>query len=206
MEATGDYWKPVYFVLESRGFDCQLYHAAQSKPCRRLAGGVSAGLVPPGLGLPSPGVGLRSSDVGDPEGVAVEVGLGVGGCATETAAPTTVSRAAAAQMIWARRRKLVTLRRRSATMERTIGRERWRRIITLRTVVRGRHARPSLLPTADRDRGRSGRSILAFAHSRRRADVVSRVRSDPLPARIQLGRRQAEPHRGVGGYAVPGPL
>ena len=31
MEATGDYWKPVYFVLESRGFDCQLYHAAQIK-------------------------------------------------------------------------------------------------------------------------------------------------------------------------------
>jgi transposase len=31
MEATGDYWKPVYFVLESAGFDCQLYHAAQVK-------------------------------------------------------------------------------------------------------------------------------------------------------------------------------
>jgi transposase len=31
MEATGDYWKPVYFVLESRGFDCQLYHAAAVK-------------------------------------------------------------------------------------------------------------------------------------------------------------------------------
>jgi len=31
MEATGDYWKPVYFVLESQGFDCQLYHAAQVK-------------------------------------------------------------------------------------------------------------------------------------------------------------------------------
>src|SRR5215467_87452 len=31
MEATGDYWKPVYFVLESRGFDCVLYHAAQVK-------------------------------------------------------------------------------------------------------------------------------------------------------------------------------
>jgi hypothetical protein len=29
MEATGDYRKPVYFVLESQGFDCQLYHAAQ---------------------------------------------------------------------------------------------------------------------------------------------------------------------------------
>src|SRR6266516_1173246 len=29
MEATGDYWKPVYFVLESQGFDCELYHAAQ---------------------------------------------------------------------------------------------------------------------------------------------------------------------------------
>ena len=31
MEATGDYWKPVFFVLESRGFDCQLYNAAQVK-------------------------------------------------------------------------------------------------------------------------------------------------------------------------------
>jgi hypothetical protein len=82
--------------------------------------GVSPGLVPPGLGLPSPGVGLRSSGVGEAEAVAVEVGVGVavGGCATETAAPTTVSSAAAAQMIWARRRKLATMRRRSATMER----------------------------------------------------------------------------------------
>ncbi len=31
MEATGDYWKPVFFVLESRGFNCQLYNAAQVK-------------------------------------------------------------------------------------------------------------------------------------------------------------------------------
>jgi transposase len=31
MEATGDYWKPVFFLLESRGFDCQLYHAGQVK-------------------------------------------------------------------------------------------------------------------------------------------------------------------------------
>src|SRR2546430_3480540 len=31
MEATGDYWKPVYFVLESHDFDCQLYHAAAVK-------------------------------------------------------------------------------------------------------------------------------------------------------------------------------
>jgi transposase len=31
MEATGDYWKPVYFVLESQGLDCVLYHAAQVK-------------------------------------------------------------------------------------------------------------------------------------------------------------------------------
>ena len=104
-----------------------------------VAGGVSAGLVPPGLGLPSSGVGLRSSGVGEAEAVAVDVSVGVpvGGCATETAAPTTVSSAAAAQMIWARRRKLATMRRRSATMERTIGRGRWRRITTLRTVVRG---------------------------------------------------------------------
>lgn len=31
MEATGDYWKPVFFVLEARGFDCHLYNAAQVK-------------------------------------------------------------------------------------------------------------------------------------------------------------------------------
>src|SRR5258708_22270408 len=31
MEATGDDWQPVFFLLESRGFDCQLYNAAQVK-------------------------------------------------------------------------------------------------------------------------------------------------------------------------------
>jgi hypothetical protein len=31
MEATGDYWKPVFFLLESQGFDCELYNAAQVK-------------------------------------------------------------------------------------------------------------------------------------------------------------------------------
>jgi transposase len=31
MEAAGDYWKPVFFLLESRGFDCDLYNAAQVK-------------------------------------------------------------------------------------------------------------------------------------------------------------------------------
>lgn len=31
MESTGDYWKPVLFLLESEGFDCVLYHAAQVK-------------------------------------------------------------------------------------------------------------------------------------------------------------------------------
>ena len=31
MEATGDYWKPVYFLLEREGFDCALYHASQVK-------------------------------------------------------------------------------------------------------------------------------------------------------------------------------
>jgi hypothetical protein len=58
--------------------------------------------------------------VGETETVAVDVGVGVpvAGCAaTGTAAPTTVSSAPAAQMIWPRRRKLATRRRRSATME-----------------------------------------------------------------------------------------
>src|SRR6266542_662061 len=31
MEATSGYWKPVCFLLESRGFDCELYNAAQVK-------------------------------------------------------------------------------------------------------------------------------------------------------------------------------
>jgi transposase len=31
MEATGDYWKPVYFLLEREGFDCDLYNASQVK-------------------------------------------------------------------------------------------------------------------------------------------------------------------------------
>ncbi len=31
MEATGDYWKPVYFLLEQQGLDCVLYHASQVK-------------------------------------------------------------------------------------------------------------------------------------------------------------------------------
>src|SRR5258708_10018608 len=30
MEATSDYGKPVFFLLESRGFDCALYNAAQA--------------------------------------------------------------------------------------------------------------------------------------------------------------------------------
>jgi transposase len=31
MEATGDYWKAVYFLLEREGFDCLLYQASQVK-------------------------------------------------------------------------------------------------------------------------------------------------------------------------------
>ena len=31
MEATGDYWKSPFFLLESQGFDCDLYNAAQVK-------------------------------------------------------------------------------------------------------------------------------------------------------------------------------
>jgi len=31
MESTGDYWKPVFFLLEAEGLDCVLYHAAQVK-------------------------------------------------------------------------------------------------------------------------------------------------------------------------------
>jgi transposase len=31
MEATSDYWKPVFFLLEREGFDCVLYQASQVK-------------------------------------------------------------------------------------------------------------------------------------------------------------------------------
>jgi transposase len=31
MEAGGDNWKPLFFLLESRVLDCQLYNAAQVK-------------------------------------------------------------------------------------------------------------------------------------------------------------------------------
>src|SRR5882724_3651924 len=31
MEATSDYWKPVFFLLESKGLDCDLYNAGQVK-------------------------------------------------------------------------------------------------------------------------------------------------------------------------------
>jgi transposase len=31
MESTSDYWKPVYFLLEREGFDCDLYPASQVK-------------------------------------------------------------------------------------------------------------------------------------------------------------------------------
>ena len=49
MESTGDYWKPVYFLLEQQDLDCVLYHAAQVKalpgrpktdPLTELPGGV----------------------------------------------------------------------------------------------------------------------------------------------------------------------
>jgi transposase len=31
MEATSDYWKPVFFLLEREGLDCVLYQASQVK-------------------------------------------------------------------------------------------------------------------------------------------------------------------------------
>ena len=49
MEATSDYWKPVYFLLEREGLDCLLYQASQVKalpgrpktdPLTELPGGV----------------------------------------------------------------------------------------------------------------------------------------------------------------------
>ena len=45
MEATSDYWKPVYFLLEREGFDCLLYQASQVKA---LPGRPKTGWTPPG--------------------------------------------------------------------------------------------------------------------------------------------------------------
>src|ERR1035438_10712999 len=51
MEATGDYWKPVYFLLEREGFDCILYHASQVKalPGRRTRPTISRTSTKPAL-------------------------------------------------------------------------------------------------------------------------------------------------------------
>ena len=34
MEATSDYWKPVYYLLEAEGFTCWLLNARHVKTCR----------------------------------------------------------------------------------------------------------------------------------------------------------------------------
>ena len=77
--------------------------------------------MPPPVGLGSPGVGLRASGSSGAEAFAVGVGAGAltGACSTGTAAATTVSSAAAAQMILPYRRKLATIRRGSVVMKRT---------------------------------------------------------------------------------------
>ena len=65
MEATGDYWKPVFFLLESRGFDCQLYNAAQVKA---LPGRPKTDLLTElreGLGLVGGRLGARVATVAD---------------------------------------------------------------------------------------------------------------------------------------------
>src|SRR6266566_813153 len=71
MEATGDYWKPVYFVLEAGGLDCELYNAGQVKalpgrPKTDRAGAVwlakitERGLVRPSFIPPEPIRRLRT--------------------------------------------------------------------------------------------------------------------------------------------------
>jgi transposase len=65
MEATGDYWKPVFFLLESRGFDCELYNAAQVKA---LPGRPKTDLLTElreGLGQVSGRMGARVATVAD---------------------------------------------------------------------------------------------------------------------------------------------
>jgi hypothetical protein len=140
------------------------------------ASGVSTGLVPPGVGLRSLGEPLGSSGVGEAEAGAVDIGVGepVGGCsAIGTAAPTTVSSAAAAQITWSRRRKLATMRRRSATMERD-----YRPGTTGGVGVTAREATSPELACCRRGTEGDGaaRCIWIFAHSSRKADVVSRLR------------------------------
>lgn len=71
MEATGDYWKPVFFLLESRGLDCELYNAAHVKalPGRPktdradsawLARITERGMIAPGFVPPEPVRRLRT--------------------------------------------------------------------------------------------------------------------------------------------------
>ena len=63
MEATSDYWKPVYFLLEREGLDCLLYQACRSRRCP--GGRRPTGWTPPGWpGSPgrAPGGQLRAPE------------------------------------------------------------------------------------------------------------------------------------------------
>jgi len=74
MEATSDYWKPVFFLLESRGFDCDLYNAAQVRAlpgrcssCSNPAGSTATCITPRRSGPCPAGLsGLARKFVGGP--------------------------------------------------------------------------------------------------------------------------------------------
>jgi hypothetical protein len=62
---TGDYWKPAFFLLEVRGFDCELYNAAHVKS---LPGRPKTYLLTElreGLGQVSGRMGARVATVAD---------------------------------------------------------------------------------------------------------------------------------------------
>ena len=147
------------------------------------AGGLGVGLMLLFVGLGLPGVGLRRSGVGEAEAFAVGVGVGAltGACIIGTAAPTTVSSAAAAQMIWLCRRKL-------ATMDRDYRPRAMAVDCHPANVVRGCPVRPSLLPRADPSR--LGGPASGFRHGSARkpvvrngCELVSRCRADPSKCR-----------------------
>ncbi|WP_435793668.1 hypothetical protein [Nonomuraea glycinis] len=57
MEATSDYWKPVYYLLEAEGFTCWLLNAKHVKnvpgrPKTDKLGTLHSSSSPPGTGEP----------------------------------------------------------------------------------------------------------------------------------------------------------
>ena len=179
--------------LRRRGRRCSGRGEGFSCRCsrRRRRGEYRAGVAWPGASVAWRGASVVRRGRSGGGRSRVWVGVPVGGCATGTAAPTTVSSAAAAQMIWPRRRKLATMRRRSATMERDYRPGAMAVDYHPAKGGAGCPARPSLLPKADRDCDRAERSIWISptAGGGPMSSIESRSRRRAA-ARSQPGRRK----------------